>query len=229
MSAGAYDWTPFFDAVRGQGPRETLTMALDLFEAEDAMRAERQWRFAVDLGCGEGRDLREMLRRHRCTWWKAIGIDTSPPPIMTDVDEHRWYVHPLAMEQVPLTFRSYVTYTRTNRKVERVDLVNASFSLPFCEPSSFSALWQWIVDRLLPGGRFAGQFFGVDDEWNVPADRQAALAMPPARIFHTRAEVERLLEPFKIEHLEEVSRMGKTSTGQAKHWHVFHVVGRKRP
>ncbi len=220
----AYDWTPFFNAVRGQGPRETLVQALDLFEAEDDMRADRQWRFAIDLGCGEGRDLREILRRHRRTWWKAAAFDTADEPIVSDIEPHRWRFHRVPMERVPMEFPSFVTYTDTGRKFEHADLINASFTLPFCEPCHFPTLWRWIIDRLKPGGRFAGQFFGIDDEWHV----RPIATTPPAKVFHTRAGVELLLSEFQIEHLEEVNRPGKTSTGEAKHWHVFHVIARKQ-
>jgi hypothetical protein len=47
-------------------------------------------------------------------------------------------------------------------------------------------------------------------------------------VVHTRAEVQELLAPFEIEHLEEVDREGKTAIGTTKHWHLFHVVARKR-
>ncbi len=228
MSTGAYDWTPFFDAVRGQPPRETLTRALDSFEAEDAMHAERQWRFAIDLGCGEGRDLREILRRNRCTWWKAAAFDTANAPAVPGIEPHRWRFHPLSMERVPHEFPSFVTSTNSGQTFEHADLINASFVLPFCEPAHFPALWRWIVERLKVGGRFAGQFFGVDDEWNVAPSLQVEKGYPPAMVFCTRAEVEALLAPFTIEHLEEVNRPGKLSTGEPKHWHVFHMVGRKR-
>lgn len=222
-----YDWTPFFNAVKGQPPRETLVKALDLFEAEDAMRADRQWRYAVDLGCGEGRDLREILRRHRRTWWKAAAFDTADEPLVPDIEPHRWRFHRMPMERVPTEFPSFITYTDTGRKFEHADLINASFTLPFCDPNHFPTLWRWIITRLKPAGRFAGQFFGVDDEWNVPPSVQAAAAMPPAKIFHTRAQVEQLLSELHIEHLEEANRPGKTSSGETKHWHIFHAIARK--
>src|SRR5258708_30442219 len=37
------------------------------------------------------------------------------------------------------------------------DLVNASFSLPFCAPERFPEVWERIVESLRPGGRFCGQ------------------------------------------------------------------------
>jgi SAM-dependent methyltransferase len=96
------------------------------------------------------------------------------------------------------------------------DLVNASFALPFCAPSEFPALWRRIVESLRPRGRFCGQLFGERDEW------------AGGLVSHTRAEVERLLEPFVVERLDEVEENGPTALETMKHWHLFHVVARKR-
>ena len=96
-------------------------------------------------------------------------------------------------------------------------LVNATFSLPFCKPDRFHHLWQLIVSCLLPGGRFAGHFFGVEDSWKDNPDM----------IFHQSFEVQQLLSDFTIEAFQEVNKDGKTVSGKDKHWHVFHVVARK--
>ncbi|HEV2122483.1 MAG TPA: class I SAM-dependent methyltransferase, partial [Chloroflexota bacterium] len=54
-------WARYYDAMVGRPPRETLVAALERFEAEAAPSGAE--RFAVDLGCGEGRDTVELLRR----------------------------------------------------------------------------------------------------------------------------------------------------------------------
>ncbi len=36
-----------------------------------------------------------------------------------------------------------------------------------------------------------------------------------------------LLEPFELERFDEEDEDGKTALGDAKHWHVFHVVARR--
>ena len=46
--------------------------------------------------------------------------------------------------------------------------------------------------------------------------------------FHSRDEVLALLRGLEIEHLDEVDEDGQTAVGDPKHWHVFHVVARKR-
>ena len=102
--------------------------------------------------------------------------------------------------------------------IPECDLLNASFALPFCPPDRFGALWGSIVSALAPGGRFAGQLFGDRDTW-------AAL---PDRSHHTRAQVDQLLSPFGVEMLREEEQPGNDAHGNAKHWHVYHIVARKR-
>lgn len=98
-----------------------------------------------------------------------------------------------------------------------VDLVNASFVLPFVPPSAFASVWSWIRGILVHSGRFCGQFFGVRDSWATIAGRS----------HHTRQEVEELLMGMTIELLQEDEKDGFDAEGNAKHWHVFHVVARK--
>lgn len=102
-------------------------------------------------------------------------------------------------------------------RLPRCDLLNASFSLPFCEPASFDGLWDRIVEAIEPGGRFSGQLFGDRDSW----------ASIPDRSHHTREQVEQLLAPFEVELLKEEEREGQDCSGISKHWHVFHIIARK--
>ena len=97
-------------------------------------------------------------------------------------------------------------------------LLNASYALPFCQPSRFDEVWARIVSAIPAGGRFAGQFFGERDDWAVLGDR----------VHHTRPQVERLLAEFTIDRLQEVENREAGATGIVKNWHVFHVVAKKR-
>ena len=55
-------WSDYYKAVTNRPPRETLLTALTNFE-RDIHQAKSKT--AVDLGCGEGRDTVELLRRGR--------------------------------------------------------------------------------------------------------------------------------------------------------------------
>lgn len=222
----SFDWRPYFDAVRGQPPRDTLLKALDAFDGETGRRRGVRWRVGVDIGCGEGRDLREILGRRYPNKWKMLVCDASWVAIdqalssLTEEQAARCLFTGTQMEQLPAQY-SPVRFGGTERLAKQVDFVNASFSLPFCDPEAFPVLWTWIVGILKPGGRFAGQLFGLQDEW-------AQEPRTMARTFHQRSDVERLLGGlFSMEYFEEVERDGKTATGEPKHWHVFHIVARK--
>ncbi len=98
------------------------------------------------------------------------------------------------------------------------DLVNASWSLPFCPPEVFDIVWERIVASVRPGGRFSGQLFGERDEWATEEDMT----------FKTREEAEALLAGFELERFDELEEDGKTALGNPKHWHVFNIVARRR-
>jgi tellurite methyltransferase len=97
------------------------------------------------------------------------------------------------------------------------DLVNSSFALPFCRPEAFPSLWSRIVASLRPGGRFCGQLFGDRDGWSDEDEMT----------FLRRASLDELLDGLDVERLDEVEEDGPTAIGDAKHWHLYHVVVRK--
>ena len=98
----------------------------------------------------------------------------------------------------------------------RYDVVVAHFSLFFLPRSDFEAFWPRLVAAVKPGGLLSMQFLGKNDQW---ADQCTT---------HTRQEVDQHLSPFEVLFLQEVEREGETAAGNPKHWHVFHVVARKK-
>ena len=196
------DWILYYQATKGRPPRETLLSALAQFDAEPASENRR---FAVDLGCGDGRDTVELLRQG----WRVLAIDGDKNAIAR------------------LRKRSGVNRTFLETRVQRfealtlppaVDLINASFCLQFCPSEHFPNLWEEIVASLRSGGRFCGQLFG---------DRDSGIVHPNIS-YHTREQVEQLLQPFEIEFFEEEEHPGKTALGEEKYWHLFQIVARKQ-
>ena len=186
------DWTRYYDAA-GDEPRETLLQALDAFsEPGDA----------VDLGCGTGRDTMELLRRELARRRDRLAGGGDRRLRATVGDHDRLETQVAAFEEAVLPSS---------------DLVNASYSLPFCRPELFEGVWERLVASLRPGGRFCGQLFGDRDEW-APADDIT---------FLTRDAAEALLQPFEFERFDEVEEDSTTALGDPKHWHLFHVVVRK--
>jgi membrane dipeptidase len=188
-------WSPWRRYFRWADfePRPTLLDAIARFDTPG---------FAVDLGCGTGRDTLELLRGG----WRVLALDREPEAIERVVAE-------AAVDE-----RLTAEVVRVeDARWPQCDLVNASFSLPFCAPSRFDEVWARIVDSLRPGGRFAGQLFGDRDQW-------AGTGITTV----TAERVAELLRPFEVESLEEAERDGTLPSGKQKHWHVFHVVARKR-
>ena len=195
-------WTDYYEAVAGRPPRETLLLALENFASEPSANLRRT---AVDLGCGDGRDTVALLHQK----WRVIAIDGEPDAIAR------------------LRRRSDINRTYLETRVQRfeeltlppaVDLVNASFCLPFCPPDSFADLWEEIVTALRSGGRFCGHLLGDRDSWSIYHDIK----------FHTRPQVEQLLDSFKVELLDEEEHPGTTALGEEKNWHLYNIVACRR-
>lgn len=195
------DWTAYYRAVEGRPPRETLLQALAQFEAETTPDNPR---FAVDLGCGDGRDTIELVRRK----WRVLAIDGETAAIdrlldRPDLDKTNLQTSVQKFESLDLP--------------SSVDLINGSFCLPFCPPAAFPSFWETITNSLRFSGRLSGQLFGDRDSWTIYSNMT----------FLTRAQVEELLQNFEVEFFNEEDHPGKTALGEEKHWHIFHIVARK--
>jgi SAM-dependent methyltransferase len=192
-------WAAYYTKLRDRPPRRTLLTALDRFgpPAPGAL--------AVDLGCGDGRDTIEMLRRG----WQVVAVDAEPEALrMLQTRElpAGSVITPIVarMEDVPLPLG--------------LSLVNSSFAMPLCEPDAFHCLWSRIREALPAGGRFSGQWFGPRDSW----------VGRPGLTFVSRDEAMALLSGFELELFDEEEADGITPRGNHKHWHIFHIVARKR-
>jgi trans-aconitate methyltransferase len=188
-------WTDYYRKTEGRPPRPTLLFALDRFAAPG---------FAIDLGCGDGRDTIELLRRG----WPVLAIDSEPAAIerlaaRPDLPD------PRRLETRIASFETAVW--------PEADLVNASFSLFFCPTDAFPALWRKIAVSLAPGGRFAGHLLGARDSW---AGRRHV-------IVHDDDALGRLLAGFTVEMHDIEETDSVTPRGEAKHWHLHHLVLRR--
>jgi tellurite methyltransferase len=196
------DWAAYYAKTGDRPPRDTLMFALDRFDAALGTTPL----LAVDLGAGSGRDVIEMLRRG----WRVLAIDAEPDAI--DFLKAR-------PDLPPEADLSGMVARFEDANWPECDLVNSSFALPLCTPAEFERVWRRIETSLRLGGRFAGQLYGERDSW-VGRDGMT---------FHTRAKVEALLASFEIEHFVEEEDHSVTPRGEAKHWHAFHIVARRRP
>lgn len=192
------DWAAYYEKLRERPPRRTLVTALDRFGPSAAGS------LAVDLGCGDGRDVIEMLRRG----WRVVAVDAEPEALRQLQARPLPPGHDLTpiqarFEDVPLPIG--------------LSLVNSSFAMPLCEAEAFRLLWERIREALPSGGRFSGQWYGPRDSW----------VGRPGMTFIGRDEALAMLDGLELEMFEEEEDDGVTPRGNAKHWHIFHIVARK--
>lgn len=195
-----HGWEEYYQRMKGRAPRQLVLDALTYFADEPAQTR----RTAIDLGCGDGTESAVLLEHG----WKVLAIDSEPAAIQ----------HLLAKIPKEGQARLQTQVARFEEvSLPSADLIHASFSLPFCPPEHFDAFWAQIVSAIKPGGRFAGQFFGVRDSW----------ANEPDMTFHTEDQVRAMFAGFEVESFHEQDEDG-TSTSGPKHWHVFTVIARKK-
>jgi tellurite methyltransferase len=193
-------WANYYKALTGRSPRPLLLDVVARFQKE----AKDSGLQAIDLGCGDGTETLALLG----AGWNVLAIDKEVEAIARVRAKAPSRYH----EQLETRVADFETVA-----LPSADLVYAGFSLPFCSPAHFAALWNKIETSLYSGGRFAGQLFGDRDSW----------ASDPKMTFHTLEQARNLFRNFDTEAFTEVENDRPTALGESKHWHVYHVIAKK--
>ena len=186
----------YYKLMDGREPRQLLLDALEKFPKDKTFHA-------IDLGCGDGTETAAILSRG----WSVLAIDAEEAGIKRLVNKVP--EESLSRLQTQVAVFEEIVLPPT-------DLVHASYSLPFCNPSHFPAMWEKIRNAVKMGGRIAVNFFGINDSWANETDKT----------FHTEDQVRALVADLEIEYFHEMDEDGEATIGP-KHWHVFTVIGRK--
>lgn len=184
-------WDPYVKATESLPPHSLLIESLKYLSSRNT---------ALDLGAGGLRDTRYLLQQGFSV--VAVDSDESLLERTKSLD---------SVTPVISTFEAF------EYGVERFDLINAAYALPFSPPETIKKILESITDALKPGGIFVGQFFGPKDSW---AERDGMN-------FLTKEQIETMLASLEIRTLLEEERDGTTALGKEKHWHVFHVIAQK--
>ena len=195
------NWENYYEKTGKRPPRETLLFALARFD-EDNLK-ERKTLRAVDLGCGNGRDTVEMLRRG----WKVLAVDAELSAI-EGINARVTGENKTLLETQVARFEGVI--------LPKSELINSSFALPLVSPVDFPDLWDKILDALVPGGMVSCQLYGDRDSW----------VGNPTITFFAKSAIDALLFPLDVEYFREEEEDSTTPRGNLKHWHIYHIVAR---
>lgn len=190
-------WPDYYEITAERPSWTTTKTAAEAFGEHPA----EEPRFAVDLGCGAGRDSRELLRRG----WRVLATDMTPEGPETlrrltpaaDLERLETQVSVLVDFEIPLC-----------------DLLNANLILPFQPAHDYDAVWRNIRAAIPVGGRFSGMLFGDRDD----GAGEAEMTCPTPQV------IKGYLEGFEIEYWTEKEEDGKTALGDDHHFHLIEVV-----
>lgn len=194
----AADWTAYYAALKNRPPRQTTLFAARRFETPGLL---------VDLGAGGGRDTLPLVK----AGWRAIAIDRQASAI----EAIETATPPAAAARLETRRQAF-----EDADWPMVDLTISCFALPLAPKPVFPGLWARIRERLKPGGRFAGQLYGLRDSW-------ARDGAPDGLVAFDRSGCLALLQGMRVEFFEEEEHDGVTPKGREKHWHIFHIVAQK--
>ena len=184
-----FKWEDFYNITKDRPPWPLLVQAISLLRRKE---------YALDLGCGAGRDTRFLLGQgFKVT---AVDNDSHAIALLANFPQDR-------LRAVQASFEAF--------EFETYDLINAHFALPFTSEDRFHEAFARIKLALNAGGIFAGQFFGVNDEWNTPGNLMT---------FFTREQAEAELKDLRILEFREEDVDSHVADGTPKHWHVFHII-----
>ncbi|MCC2646788.1 MAG: SAM-dependent methyltransferase [Rickettsiaceae bacterium] len=96
--------------------------------------------------------------------------------------------------------------------IPMIDIVTASYSLPFCPPEYFEEFWVKLVRQIKPGGYFVGNFFDPGFTAFTNSDRKQMT-------LHTKSQIVSLFKDFKIIDFKEVKKEAK-EVGKLDHYHI---------
>jgi SAM-dependent methyltransferase len=204
-------WPDYYAVTVDRPAWGTVTGAADRFEAEyreagDGVAGGRPApRLAVDLGCGAGRDTRELLRRG----WRVLAIDSEADAIAAVRD---------ATPEEDLGRLETVVADIGTVPIPPCDLVVASVSLQFLDADAYAAAFDRITAALPAGGRFAGYLYGDRDE----------AAADPAYTCPSADAIRQYLAAFDIESWSEREEDGHMALGDPHHLHLIEVIARRR-
>lgn len=191
------DWLDYYEDKKLSKVRETTLQGVSEFKKSIF---EEKNIVAIDLGCGDGTDINALLMVAD----KVVAIDSSLS----------------SKKVVEEKFNKGVEFNLDS--FEEVDLpschiVNASYSLPFCNRKAFLNLWEKIESSLVKDGIFCGHFFGVN---SINLNNNILTLLEEEVILD-------LFKKFKIVEIKEEMKPYFHRNKYVGERHIYSVIARK--
>ena len=182
-------------------PQRSLVVALEHYQKNYNKPGN-----VIDLGSGTGKDTLYLLKNK----WNVLAIDFSSKAI--EILEKR-------SESYSAQLQTEVVDFLEMELPDNIDLINATYSLPFVAPNQFLQVWNNIDQHLRSGGYFVGNFFGTDDDFSEVNNQVTVL---------NEQQIRCLFKHYNIKYFKERKINSNNMNGQQKHWHIWDVVAEKQ-
>jgi SAM-dependent methyltransferase len=220
IEEGIWKTYEYFRALKpeekGPGkPEDTLVKAIELLNLQAGRMNHLT---AIDLGCGEGRDTLKMLQEG----FEVHAID----PNETALKRLEFYAGEANLRSKlnldGSSFENLNLLKMTENK--SVQLLNASWSLPYADEHFDHAIRE-VKEMVDKGAVFSGTFFGDHDDLKKEVEK----GISGTKLL-TDQQMDQLFPDSKYERIQWDSREydGKRVDGSKKHWHVWHVIVKKK-
>jgi len=195
-------WEAYFKSKLRDPPAGFVVVALNALKQNNADK------IAIDLGCGVGHETLELLKKG----YRVIAIDSQPQAF-----DYMKQLPNLQQFQSQLKTKVSSFENLNFAELPEVDMIVASFSLPFMKPDDFNRVWTQVKGKIKPGGYFVGNFFAPDFSFFAEKFRHSMT-------FHNKLEAIALFNGFEIVGFQEVN-VPATKAGTMNHYFAF--VGKK--
>lgn len=173
-------------------------------EALKSIPQQGQGKVAMDMGSGIGHETLLLLKEG----YRVLAVDSQAVSFeymkkLPGITPYQQNITPMTVRFQDLDFSS----------LPPLDMVVASFSIPFVSEADFNTVWNNVVNKIKPGGYFIVNLF--DPEFTYFEQK-----FRPHMTFHKKSDAMALFKGFKIINFTEV-KMPSLKPGTRNYYYAF--------
>jgi len=194
-------WSAYFNKKMHDLPSEFVVAGLKKLSQQGN-------KIAIDLGAGVGHETLLLLQKG----YNVIAIDGEQNAFEYMNLQPGIQKFHANLRTIVSSFEN-IDYTT----LPAVDLVVASFSLPFVAKKDFETVWTNVVNKIKPGGYFIGNLF--DPGFTFFGEK-----FRPKMSFHTKEQAFNLFNRFTIVEFKEINA---PSINDGTYHHYYVIIAKK--